>query len=141
MIVSFALSLSPSLNLLFLVPVPLEGLRLHSSVRWRRAWLSCTCGPPRAHSKSKVALINMFHLLPSQQLSLRLFLSPLTLFSHLLSTLPVSSFTIRLLVNTTLYVQTLHLFYFSVLVSYINLNILLITLILCCPVVYIVHTE
>ncbi|KAM7385295.1 hypothetical protein PAMP_001383 [Pampus punctatissimus] len=28
-------------------------LRLHSSIRWRSAWLSCTCGPPRAHSKSK----------------------------------------------------------------------------------------
>lgn len=139
MIVSFALSLSPSLNLLFLVPVPLGGLRLPSSVRWRLAWLSCTCGPPRAHSKSKVALINMFHLLPSQQLSLWLFLSPLTLFSHLLSTLPVSSFTIRLSVNTSS--QTLHLFYFNVFVSYMTFNIVFIPWTLCCPIVYNIHTE
>lgn len=41
---------------------PLCRLGLHSSIRWRSAWLSCTCGPPRAHSKSKVALITKFNL-------------------------------------------------------------------------------
>lgn len=35
-------------------------------IRWRSAWLSCTCGPPRAHSKSKVTLITMFNLPLSQ---------------------------------------------------------------------------
>lgn len=49
-------------HLSFLSLVPLCRLGLHSSVRWRSAWLSCTCGPPRAHSKSKVALITVFNL-------------------------------------------------------------------------------
>lgn len=52
-------------------------LGLHSPVRWRSAWLSCTCGPPRAHSKSEVALITMFNLPPS--LSIILSLSPFSL--------------------------------------------------------------
>ena len=58
-------------------PVPPCRLGLHSSIRWRFAWLSCTCGPPRAHSKSKVALISMFNLSPSS--SLCVFLSSLRL--------------------------------------------------------------
>lgn len=49
-------------NLFFLSLVPLCRLGLHCSIRWRSAWLSCTCGPPRAHSKSKVTLITMFNL-------------------------------------------------------------------------------
>lgn len=57
-----ALSFTSSLNLFFLLLVPLCRLELHSSIRWRSAWLSCTCGPPRTHSKSKVELITMFNL-------------------------------------------------------------------------------
>lgn len=49
-------------NLFLLSLVPLCRLGLHSSIRWRSAWLSCTCGPPRALSKSKVALITMVNL-------------------------------------------------------------------------------
>lgn len=63
-------------SVLFLTVPPCR-LGLHSSIRWRFAWLSCTCGPPRAHSKSKVALISMFNLSPSS--SLCVFLSSLRL--------------------------------------------------------------
>lgn len=68
--VGSALSFTPSPNLFFLVLVPVCRLGLHSSIRWRSAWLSCTCGPPRTHSKSKVELITMFNLPLSIILSL-----------------------------------------------------------------------
>lgn len=62
----------PPLNLFPLLLVPLRRLGLHSSVWWRSAWLSCTCGPPRAHSESKVALITVSNLpvIPSPSVSL-----------------------------------------------------------------------
>lgn len=129
MIVWSALSFSASLNSFFLVPIPLCRLGFHSSVRWRLAWLSCTCGPPRAHSKSKVARINVNNLLLSHQLSLWLSLSPLTLFSHPLSTLALSSFTIRLSVSATslstwkLYILILTYVNESLTVKYIHLSL------------------
>lgn len=52
------------LHLFFLSLVPLLRLGLRTSIRWRSAWLSCTCGPLRAHFKLKVQLINMFNLPP-----------------------------------------------------------------------------
>lgn len=52
------------LHLFCLSLVPLLRLGLRTSIRWRSAWLSCTCGPLRAHFKLKVQLINMFNLPP-----------------------------------------------------------------------------
>ena len=77
-----ALSLSPPFICSL---VPLCRLGLHSSIRWRSAWLSCTCGPPRAHSKSKVALITMFNLPRSLSLSIILSLA-LSVITHFVFT-------------------------------------------------------
>lgn len=60
------LSFFRALNLYFVALVPHCRLGLHSSIRWRSAWLNCTCGPPRALSKSKVTLITLFNLPLSQ---------------------------------------------------------------------------
>lgn len=57
----FALSL-PSFSLILSPASALHRLGLRSFVRWRSAWLSCTCGQPRAHSKSEVPLIGMLDL-------------------------------------------------------------------------------
>lgn len=70
-----------SLSIFYLSPVPCCRLGLHSSFRWRSAWLSCTCGPWRTRSKLKVPLITMFNLPPDYKVShwLLSFLGPLRL--------------------------------------------------------------